>query len=861
MATTGEYYSRHERALRAAATGPAAGAVDAPARLAAAIPVTLNPLHGGASVPVAGRFVLMGPADVERLGPGAIARRFPSPGVSDAEETKLPHVEFTALDLPWRYTPNKPNGERLDPWLVLVVAPAGPDGLSLRPDGKVRIGVGAQGAHPLGDSWQWAHVHEVGGFRRSRILSPVPLEPNTGYTAALVPAFTPAGGPAWTGAAPVTLSCFDSWQFRTGERGDFAELAKLLVAADLAVLAQRGGRPFGRAEVEYRPRGGGAASVLPMAGALRAPSTAPVDPADAPPSPAIAADVALLLTQPPVAKPDDRDVLLPPHYSVPFTEQTGGAAPPPGGWIAQLSEDPRHRGAAGLGAWAAIAWQDRIAEAARVKLGDAALAADRIRMLALGVAASRALWRRHVPIDPVERLAALAPSLGRLPADTGQTVLGALAGHTPQLSGALLSSAARRALRPGPARSPRTAPGPRPTGVATILAEAARCPDPTVEPDVGAIRRGAQPYEDPRRAGKRAIFEATEDQELAARVADRWTEIEPVDAALLRALLTALQPGPDGRTDPDTALRILDSHEFPPLDEPGPDAWEEGPDGFAPPCRQVDLTAVGKAVAAAIDPHAAVPPAARRVFATLPGIHSMRPVEVEPELDLPLWSFLSDNAPDWMLPGVGDLAEHEVVAVETNPAFVRALLVGANNQSGGELRWRAIPLAPRSAPLRKFWQRKGGEFDARPLRNWPAAAPLASGQLAHPPLPAGTPVGEAVVVIRSPLFRRYPATVVYLYPAAAQWAAPDPHLPLLPPARIDPTFTGSIGRDVTFFGFPVPASTLRTHWVVLEEPPAGYRFTEAPQSGGGIPATDGNAATFAHRRFAPPVRVLLGELL
>jgi hypothetical protein len=40
-----------------------------------------------------------------------------------------------------------------------------------------------------------------------------------------------------------------------------------------------------------------------------------------------------------------------------------------------------------------------------------------------------------------------------------------------------------------------------------------------------------------------------------------------------------------------------------------------------------------------------------------------------------------------------------------------------------------------------------------------------------------------------------------------------------------------IGDDITFFGFPVPPEALKDHWVVLEEPPAGYRFYAAPQVG------------------------------
>ena len=76
-----------------------------------------------------------GPGDVQRLAAGAITRRFPAPGASDAEVTKLALVEFAAQDLPWRYTPATSASTRLRPWLVLVVGQRAPDDIVLRPTG------------------------------------------------------------------------------------------------------------------------------------------------------------------------------------------------------------------------------------------------------------------------------------------------------------------------------------------------------------------------------------------------------------------------------------------------------------------------------------------------------------------------------------------------------------------------------------------------------------------------------------------------------------------------------------------------------------------------------------------------------
>jgi hypothetical protein len=115
------------------------------------------------------------------------------------------------------------------------------------------------------------------------------------------------------------------------------------------------------------------------------------------------------------------------------------------------------------------------------------------------------------------------------------------------------------------------------------------------------------------------------------------------------------------------------------------------------------------------------------------------------------------------------------------------------------------------------------------------------------------------------LFRRYPTTVVYLYPAKPGFAPPAPGEKLVA-GRKDPTFTGRIGADITFFGFAVPPADLEKYWVVLEEPPAGYRFYQAGPPPDELPAPpptvpEDTSAAFAYNRFATPVRVLIGPLL
>jgi len=849
------FVARYERALRLSALdGPING------RLQGTAAVPLADVANAGTTDVANApFELFGPGDVLRLGPGAITRRFPAPGAHDAEETKLALVEFAALDLPWRYTPAAAKkNDVLRPWVALVVGHRSADEIVLRSDGRVTLGTVTQAQHPLHDSWQWAHVHEVDGHQIARILGPLNLEAENDYVACVVPAFTAAGDPTWTGSAPVTCDCYDTWTFRTGPQGDFPDLAAKLHKADLAAIDAAGGKPFGRAEVSYELRTPGAlATPVETAGVLRLPpaSAAGPDPADSVIANDIGDDVAGLSVR--IVMPDGRGVVTAPRYDAPFGDPNVGPDPAPGGWQEQLRRDPRLRGAAGLGSWNAIEWQDRIIAAAATKAGDLAIAHDRIRHVALGVEASRSLWRRRMPppagsavVDPAlvlsaaaSRLAVLGPVLGRLASRSGATVLDDISGRSPQLGQALLSSAARRALRSGPARTALAQQGAGRFG--GVLIAASLCPPDTADPaDIG--RSGGDSVE----AVKLAVYTATEDKAIAGQVLDRLGE-QPSEGQLVAAL-RALAPNQDGKPDSAAIAEFLDGKEFPDSGV-SPGSWSGWMKETAPDeqCRPLDLVGLSKAVAAAVDPTADPPPAVQRVLSTLPGLTHIGPVEIEPELDIPLWSFLAQRSPDWMLPGGGDLAEHDVVGLSTNPAFVEAFLVGANFQAEAELRWRNIPLVTRWSPLRKFWQRAGGELDIVPIKTWPETDALGSATLdeGHG--------AEAVAAFRTPLFRRYPATVVYLYEAAVDWTPPDDKVALDPTKRKDPTFTGTIGDDITFFGFAVPPADLATHWVVLEEPPAGYRFYDVPAPGSG----DNNSAEFAYNRFATPVRVLIGPLL
>ena len=212
-----------------------------PSRLRAELPITLHDDAGDVS---------RRPADFLLAGPGDVAaprrRRRSSAGgrtraTIDAEATMMAHVELAAADLPWRYSPV--------PYAAGAAGRAPVAGARRRPARRGRAArrrprraSPAPSCSPSirsAPSHRWAHVHDVGGRRFSRVVSPAPADDRRRTTS---PCSSPAGRrtvaadgsttlvDSWpTPTGSVTLPCFDRWTFRTtADPGDFASIARRL---------------------------------------------------------------------------------------------------------------------------------------------------------------------------------------------------------------------------------------------------------------------------------------------------------------------------------------------------------------------------------------------------------------------------------------------------------------------------------------------------------------------------------------------------------------------------------------------------------------------------------------------------------
>jgi hypothetical protein len=249
------------------------GATGERARLNVTIELVGHTLAGDQEIVEVERAVaLYGPGDIVGIESRAIVRTEPLPAIANFEPNYLPFVEFYDEDFPWRYTPDKPTGRKLTPWLTLVVLREGEFKTPRQGSGPLPcIDVAdASLLPPPADLWAWAHVHvhseiiegaplynddpaQVSEALRmaiasnpdeacSRLMCARRLAPNEGYDAFLIPTFEsgrlaglgrdPAATPAATHVAwvdhpgradlsPTLYPFYHRWNFRTGASGDF----------------------------------------------------------------------------------------------------------------------------------------------------------------------------------------------------------------------------------------------------------------------------------------------------------------------------------------------------------------------------------------------------------------------------------------------------------------------------------------------------------------------------------------------------------------------------------------------------------------------------------------------------------------
>ena len=133
-------------------------------------PAAFLPPNERASVPIgvsinatpqpAKDFALIGPGDIIGIHRDMMVRTEPRNWITNVEPNYLAFIEFYDEDFPWRYTPAKPEGDHLRPWIFLLVLK---EDEFERDDRRLPlpvVKVKSQSALPPSDeTWLFAHVH------------------------------------------------------------------------------------------------------------------------------------------------------------------------------------------------------------------------------------------------------------------------------------------------------------------------------------------------------------------------------------------------------------------------------------------------------------------------------------------------------------------------------------------------------------------------------------------------------------------------------------------------------------------------------------------------------------------------------
>ncbi|MDB5819980.1 MAG: uncharacterized protein JWQ11_3620, partial [Rhizobacter sp.] len=423
---------------------------------AAIASATVGVQVGGVAQPVTHAATVRGPGDVVGIAANQVVRTDPVAGAVGVEPNYFAQIEFDRPDLPWLFTPAAAAGERLRPWIVLVVLDAeGPNACRVVQGTPLpRFHVPAQAAADLPDlatSYLWAHAQVItpdgqdvaaalkGDPRLSvsRLLCPRHLQPERWYVAAVVPAFAVgrlAGlglpvtsddeaklEPAWQPGAAVDLPVFHCWTLRTGQDEDFESLARKLQGRPLPPgVGSRSldvGRPgAGLPGLPVPADVSDTRAIAWLGGALRAIDDDALPPRDAAATTTFRQTLTVLLDRPAdIARDGAADpVVAPPIYGdqhalVVRVDQAG--APP---WLSELNLDPAHRVAAGLGTQVVQARQDDYVARAWRQLGDVMAANRLLRTAQLARSGSLAVHARLSRLPAESSLSIAFPARDRL---------------------------------------------------------------------------------------------------------------------------------------------------------------------------------------------------------------------------------------------------------------------------------------------------------------------------------------------------------------------------------------------------------------------------------------------------------------
>ncbi len=782
---------------------------------------TTATVNGGAAPSV--KLRLAGPGEVRGLAARTVVRTDPASGAMGVPPGLFATAELQPADLPWMFTPLRATGERLRPWLCLVVTDFEDTGEPVidasRPLPLLHVEHPDRVLPDPAEAWAWAHVAASGdadaaGLQSTiathpervvaRLLCPRRLSPERRYVAAIVPLFeggrcaglglpvddsdTATLRDAWSvapGAPAVDLPVYFSWAFHTGIGGDFRSLALRLQGHKPPPGA--GSRPMD----VTRPKGGlpdlpaaAATPTLGLEGALQPDGFAGTD-WDAGERSAFESAIAGLVD----AANRAGATVGPPLWGrwQAAVAAFPGATP---AWLRALNADPRTRAAAGLGARVVHEQREQLMAQAWQQVGEIERANQRLRQGQLARAQGRSLHQRALPAMSDGTFVQLTrPLHDRVVTAKPRTAFGEVAASS--LPARLLDGAFRRLARPRGPLGRRFGRDQRDPGALVEKAAA------------GAIT--ASPPDTPP-AGS-PVFVASIELAPPAR-------LQNLPGISGFAPLDDWHKPPVGHRDtgPDTAVMAAFREAI--VDYA---TWFRGVRRRVASPPALDLADLRGRLMPRIDPDTTVARRARSVV-TAPLWNGagdpLEPIMAAPRFPQPMAVPLGAISPELILPGLQGIPADSVTAAVPNTRFIEAYLVGLNHEMSRELLFREFPTDMRGTYFRQFWDVRGqvpapppgSTDDIGPIDGWGASG------LGANVISGGS--GLLVVIIRGELLRRYPNAAVYAAPA--KWTLPLPAAGVTARRELDdagtplfPVLRGRLEPDLVYLGFALTADDAR----------------------------------------------------
>lgn len=759
--------------------------------------------------------------DVDKM----VFKQDPKANIGNFEPNFVPSIEFFDEDFPWRYSTYKA-GNNWIPWLSLIVLKKKEgeqtgeyeEVFNLKGYPKL-IKLTADGSNKLPsiqECWKWAHVQKINlngeslssldsehpDRITSRIFCPRRLESNTKYVAFLVPTFKQgiaaakgakigdenfptAREEAWVerGNEGTELAIYHKWEFRTGFRGDFESMVRLLeprILSNLGGISMKTSNfPTSMTEEmvnsDFVFRGSligegqsnqeGEIQLGTLAEHLNASVATDIPEWD--PSVPITEDP--ILTAPVYGKwyiKESRRPLV-------TTENSDQ-------WYEQINLRPSNRAAAGLGAKVIRENQEVLMEAAWKRIQDVVELNDQLSHARFGE-------------EMVDRL---IESLEQLPPISALRVIWPLGGQIQTTQGTSLTTE----LLDLPIPSSLFNPLVNPIANKIYINQSGQIPPlnnlfPELDlDDLGGIFDGNLPdiiiddinIFDLFRSGGANFVEniagigtpqsLTIDQGISSSSLANESETEAVDIAEL------WKHSKSGYLDSVVSIKGKITTELEVL-LPNLNNWQ---------AEQED-------------------------------VETLEPKQYFPEFNLPVYKYLSKISQNYLLPGIENIPQNTVLLLESNDAFVEAFLVGMNHAFGEELRWRNYPTDMRGTYFKDFWEQLGGDrlfHDIKPIHEWKETNGLSSLGQNNPN--ENPELKTVFLLIRGDILNKYPNTNIFFAPSNMV-DGEEKRRPDYTNAE-SPKYMGQLPPDITFIGFDIDKESLKEGFMVFQSANGELRF-------------------------------------